>query len=178
MGNREARVEAQGRPRLSNPAETQDQASPDRSQIKSRARVRNLAEVYTHEREVNAMLDLVPEMFPGESDPGNTDRTFLEPACGSGNFLVEIFRRKLNYVTPRRYGRGERFEHRILRSLASIYGIDIGADNIEESRGALRLNCPSLADCAPSGAAIGPIDSDIVHAGSPLAPNSSCQPPF
>ena len=65
------------------------------------------------------MLDLVPDMFPSATDPGNTDRTFLEPACGHGNFLVEILRRKLEYVTPRRYGRGERFEHRVLRCLAS-----------------------------------------------------------
>lgn len=105
-----------------------------RDQIKSRDRVRGLAEVYTHEREVKAMLDLVPDMFPSERDPGNTDRTFLEPACGHGNFLVEILRRKLEYVTPRRYGRSGRFEHRALRCLASIYGIDINYDNVWESR--------------------------------------------
>lgn len=104
------------------------------SQIKSRTRVRDLAEVYTHEREVTAMLDLVADMFPSESDPGNTDRTFLEPACGSGNFLVEILARKLAYVTTGRYGRAERFEHRVLRCLASIYGIDICDENVEESR--------------------------------------------
>jgi hypothetical protein len=69
--------------------------------------VRDLAEVYTHEREVNAMLDLVPDMFPSAADTDNTDRAFLEPACGDGNFLVEILRRKLRYVTPRRCGRGE-----------------------------------------------------------------------
>jgi hypothetical protein len=107
-------------------------------QIRSRERVRNLAEVYTHEREVNAMLDLVADMFPNGSDPTNTDRTFLEPACGHGNFLVEILRRKLEYVTPMRYGRGERFEHRVLRCLASIYGIDISDDNVRESRARMR----------------------------------------
>lgn len=103
-------------------------------QIKSRERVRDLAEVYTHEREVNAMLDLVPDMFPSARNPGNTDHTFLEPACGHGNFLVEILRRKLKHVTLGRYGRGERFEHRVLRCLASIYGIDICEDNVRESR--------------------------------------------
>jgi SAM-dependent methyltransferase len=109
-----------------------------RGQIKSRERVRDLAEVYTHEREVNAMLDLVSGMFPSARDSGNTDRTFLEPACGHGNFLVEILRRKLEYVTPRRYGRGERFEHRVLRCLASVYGIDISEDNVRESRERMR----------------------------------------
>lgn len=107
-------------------------------QIKSRERVRDLAEVYTHEREVGGMLDLVPEMFPSADEPGNTDRTFLEPACGHGNFLVEILRRKLEYVTARRYGRGERFEHRVLRCLASVYGIDICEENVCESRERMR----------------------------------------
>jgi hypothetical protein len=80
------------------------------------------------------MLELVPDMFPSDQDPGNTDRLFLEPACGHGNFLVEILRRKLAYVTPRRYGRGERFEHRVLRCLASIYAIDVSDDNVREAR--------------------------------------------
>ncbi len=110
----------------------------NRAQTKSRRRVRDLAEVFTHEREVNAMLDLVPNMFPSGADPGNTDRTFLEPACGDGNFLVAILARKLRYVTPARYGRGERFEHRMLRCVASIYGIDICADNVVESRDRMR----------------------------------------
>lgn len=122
---------------MSSPARIRD-GDQGRSQIKSRGRVRDLAEVYTHEREVNAMLDLVPDMFPSETDPGNTDRTFLEPACGHGNFLVEILARKLRHVTPRRYGRGERFEHRVLRCLASIYGIDISPDNVAEARERMR----------------------------------------
>ena len=105
-----------------------------RAQIRSRERVRDLAEVYTDEREVNAMLDLVPDMFPSADDPGNTDRLFLEPACGHGNFLVEILSRKLRYVTPKLYGREEIFEHRLLRCLASIYGIDICDDNVKEAR--------------------------------------------
>lgn len=107
-------------------------------QILSRDRVRDLAEVYTHEREVNAMLDLIPDMFPSPNDSGNTDRTFLEPACGSGNFLVEILRRKVAFVTTRRYGKGERFEYRVLRCLASVYGIDIRQDNVARSRDRLR----------------------------------------
>jgi hypothetical protein len=112
--------------------------APDRAQIKSRQRVRHLAEVYTHQREVDAMLDLVPDMFPSVDHPTNTDRKFLEPACGHGNFLEEILRRKLAFVTVQRYERGESHEHRILRCLASIYGIDISKDNVEESRDRLR----------------------------------------
>jgi hypothetical protein len=90
--------------RVANQATTNVGWSDDSIQIRSRSRVRDLAEVYTHDREVHAMLDLVPDMFPTEEDPGNTDRTFLEPACGHGNFLVEILRRKLTYVTTSRYG--------------------------------------------------------------------------
>ncbi len=111
---------------------------PAEGQIRSRERVRGLAEVYTHEREVKGMLDMVPELFPSAEDPGNTDRTFLEPACGHGNFLVAILARKLEFVTARRYGRGERFEHRVLRCLGSIYGIDICEENVVESRERLR----------------------------------------
>lgn len=103
-------------------------------QIKHRDRVRDLAEVYTHHREVTAMLDLVPEMFPTEDNPDNLDKTFLEPAAGHGNFLVEILRRKLAVVTPARCGDGEEFEHRILRCVASIYGIDIDEENVGDSR--------------------------------------------
>lgn len=104
------------------------------AQIKSRQRVRDLAEVYTHEREVNAMLDLVLDMFPSADAPGNHDRRFLEPACGSGNFLEAIIRRKLATVTSQRYGRGQRFEFRVMRCLTSTYGIDIDTENVEQAR--------------------------------------------
>ena len=58
-------------------------------QIKSRKRVKEFAEVFTSEREVKAMCDLLPaEIW------NNIESTFLEPACGNGNFLVEIFSRK------------------------------------------------------------------------------------
>lgn len=110
--------------------------------IRSRERVRDLAEVYTHQREVDAMLDLVPAMFPSEEDPGNTDRTFFEPSCGSGNFLVGILRRKLAYVTTDRYGYGERFEFRVLRCLTSIYAVDICRENVAASRDRLRAVVP------------------------------------
>jgi SAM-dependent methyltransferase len=84
------------------------------------------------------MLDLVRDMFPNDADPGNIDRTFLEPACGHGNFLAAILGRKLRYVVPRRYGRGEPFEHPVLRCVASTYGIDISVDNIMEARERMR----------------------------------------
>lgn len=95
-------------------------------QVRSKARVRDLAEVFTHQREVDAILDQFPHAFT------DLDAKFLEPACGSGNFLVEILRRKLRLVTARATTL-ERYEHELLRAIASIYGIDISPDNIAEA---------------------------------------------
>lgn len=104
----------------------------NRGQIRTRDRVRELAEVYTHEREVKAMLDLIPSMFP--STAAGADLRFLEPACGSGNFLLEILRRKLSVVRFARIRSASNYEHRILRALASIYGVDICPDNVAEAQ--------------------------------------------
>ena len=77
-------------------------------------------EVFTAEREVKAMCDLIPEEVWRD-----INATFLEPACGNGNFLVEIFERKLKYCKGEKDG---------LKALASIIGIDIAEDNCFESR--------------------------------------------
>ena len=132
-------------------------------QIKTRQRVRDLAEVYTHSREVNAMLDLVPDMFPNAEDPRNTDRKFFEPAAGSGNFLEEILVRKLAFVTRERYQTGQQYEHRILRALASIYAIDIDAENVAESKDRLRSVIISHLDndlntCEATAGFVGAVD--------------------
>lgn len=115
-------------------------------QIKTRQRVRDLAEVYTHTREVTAMLNLVPDMFPTADDPGNTDRKFFEPAAGSGNFLEEILRRKIAHVSSLRYGSAQPYEHRLLRALASIYAVDIDPQNVDESKDRLRHVLQSYLD--------------------------------
>lgn len=107
-------------------------------QIKTRQRVRDLAEVYTHAREVTAMLDLVPDMFPTAVTPSNTDRKFFEPSAGSGNFLEQILCRKLAFVTADRYRSLTLYEHRLLRAVASIYAIDIDRQNVNESKDRLR----------------------------------------
>ena len=90
------------------------------SQIKSKARVKERGEVFTAEREVKAMCDLIPEEVWRD-----INATFLEPACGNGNFLVEIFERKLKHCKDEKDG---------LKVLASIVGIDIMEDNCFESR--------------------------------------------
>lgn len=104
-------------------------------QIKARNRVSKYGEVFTNDREVRAMCDLV------ECECERIDSRFLEPACGNGNFLVEILRRKLITV-GRLYGEdiGEYRLH-MIEAVTSIYGVDIQADNVEESRQRLIAVC-------------------------------------
>jgi len=92
-------------------------------QIKSKQRVTDHGEVFTNEREVNAMLDLVKQ------ETERIDSRFLEPACGEGAFLTEILRRKL-VVVKNRYGKNAfDYERYSLLALMSIYGVDILEDN-------------------------------------------------
>lgn len=93
-------------------------------QTKSRERVRQHGEVFTAEREVKAMCDLVRD----ECDC--IDSRFLEPACGDGNFLAEILSRKLA-VVKRKYGRSHLdYEKNAVLAASSIYGVDILLDNV------------------------------------------------
>jgi len=94
------------------------------SQIKSKQRARDYGEVYTPPEIVNAMLDLVKQ------ETERIDSRFLEPACGTGNFLAEILRRKLD-VVERIYRRSQLdFERYLVLAISSIYGIDILEDNV------------------------------------------------
>lgn len=97
-------------------------------QIVSRQRVANHGEVYTNEREVNAMLDLVKQ------ETERIDSRFLEPACGNGNFMVEILRRKLSVVSRCYKANIGEWEMYAISAVSSVYGIDILKDNVEESR--------------------------------------------
>jgi len=97
----------------------------------SRQRVTDHGEVYTSRREVNAMLDLVAQ------EAERIDSRFLEPACGTGNFLAEILQRKLNVVKAR-YGNSQlEFERYGILAISSIYGIDILEDNVQQCRSRL-----------------------------------------
>ena len=98
------------------------------SLVKSKQRVADHGEVFTPPWMVEAMLDLVK----GESE--RIDARFLEPACGSGNFMVQILRRKLAAVELK-YGKSD-FErrHYALLGLMCLYGIELLADNIDECR--------------------------------------------
>lgn len=96
--------------------------------IKSKKRVADHGEVFTPGWMVDAMLDLVK----GETE--RIDSRFLEPACGSGNFLVRILQRKLAAVELK-FGKSD-FEkrHYALLALMCTYGIELLADNIAECR--------------------------------------------
>lgn len=96
--------------------------------VVSRKRVTDHGEVYTGKREVNAMLDLVKQ------ETERIESRFLEPACGTGNFLTEILERKLRVVASR-YGKGQLdYERYGVLAVSSVYGIDILEDNVVECR--------------------------------------------
>lgn len=97
-------------------------------QVKSKQRVADYGEVYTNEREVNAMLDLV------KHETERIDSRFLEPACGNGNFLAEVLRRKLTVVSSRFAKSQVEWEQNAIIAISSIYGIDILEDNVKECR--------------------------------------------
>ena len=101
---------------------------PSLSLVKSKQRVADHGEVFTPAWMVEAMLDLVKD------ETERIDARFLEPACGSGNFIVQILRRKLAAVELK-YGKHD-FErqHFALLALMCIYGIELLADNIAECR--------------------------------------------
>lgn len=111
-----------------NPSSRGDDTSDRSELVKSRKRVADHGEVFTPQWLVEEMLDLVK----GESE--RIDSRFLEPACGSGNFLKPVLHRKLAVVQSR-YGRSE-FErkHYALFALMCVYGIELLADNVAECR--------------------------------------------
>lgn len=98
------------------------------SLVKSKQRIADHGEVFTPEWLVDEMLDLVKD------ETERIDSRFLEPACGSGNFLVEVLKRKLAAVELK-YGKAD-FEkrHYALLGVMCVYGIELLTDNILECR--------------------------------------------
>lgn len=102
----------------------------EKPQTKSKDRVRDHGEVFTAEREVKAMCDLVKD------ETERVDSRFLEPACGDGNFLAEILRRKLEAaklaaIPPKRKRPlPAEFERQSVLAMSSLYGVDILIDNV------------------------------------------------
>ena len=100
----------------------------EKTQVKSKERVRDHGEVFTAEREVKAMCDLVKD------ETERIDSRVLEPACGDGNFLAEILNRKLNTVTKCYDKSPSDWEKYSIVALSSLYGVDILPDNAQECR--------------------------------------------
>lgn len=94
-------------------------------QVKSKQRVADHGEVFTNEREVNAMLDLVKQ------ETERIESRFLEPACGDGNFLAEVLRRKLSVVKSRYSKSLAEYEKYTFVAVGSIYGVELLNDNAE-----------------------------------------------
>ena len=94
------------------------------TQTKSKQRIREYGEVFTNEREIKAMCDLVKD------ETERIDSRFLEPACGDGNFLAEILTRKLE-VVKRKYKKSTLdYEKNAVLAISSVYGVDIMQDNV------------------------------------------------
>ena len=109
-----------------NSLKTMPQDKP--SQIISRQRVADHGEVFTAEREVKAMCDLV------RHETERIESRFLEPACGQGAFLMEILRRKLDVVTSRFRPVQSDWEENAVVAVSSLYGIEILQDNLAVCR--------------------------------------------
>jgi hypothetical protein len=97
-------------------------------QVVSKKRVADHGEVYTNKREVDAMLDLVKQ------ETERIESRFLEPACGTGNFLINILTRKLAIVEGRYAKNQHDFERYGVLAISSIYGIDLLEENVEACR--------------------------------------------
>ena len=97
-------------------------------QIKSKERVAEHGEVFTNEREVNAMLDLV------KPETERIDSRFLEPACGEGAFLRPVLKRKLDVVKTNYKKSPLDYEKYSLIALMTLYGVDLLEDNVQICR--------------------------------------------
>jgi hypothetical protein len=142
--------------------------------VKSKQRVADHGEVFTPEWMVAAMLDLVKD------ETERIDSRFLEPACGSGNYLVLILRRKLA-VVHLKYSCSE-FDrrHYALLAIMCIYGIELLPDNIEECRSGLLTIFQEFVATAPrddiSAAAAWVLQQNIVHGNALTMQTSSGNP--
>jgi type I restriction-modification system DNA methylase subunit len=86
------------------------------NEMKSQERIKQNGEVFTPSFLVQEILDKLPP------DCWQEEKTFLDPACGDGNFLVAILMRKL------------RLKHNPKNALSTLYGVDIMLDNIRQCR--------------------------------------------
>ncbi len=112
--------------------------------MRTKQRVRDAGEVFTQEREVKNILKLTQAT-------SNIFWRFLEPACGHGNFLVEIVRQRLEHIKHNpNYMPADKREFAMIHMLSSIYGVDIAEDNIEECKQRLQDEVMRFAPKKPT----------------------------
>lgn len=110
--------------------------------VKSKERVQKHGEVFTPAWLVKNMLDLLPK----EEIWDNIEATILDPACGNGNFLIEVLERKLFLACHEKDP--VKMQYNILIALSSVYGVDIQLDNVNECKGRLLKPIHILVDMA------------------------------
>jgi restriction-modification enzyme MmeI-like protein len=144
------------------------------SLFKSKQRVADHGEVFTPSWIVEAMLDLV------EDETERIDSRFLEPACGSGNFLVRILQRKLAAVELKFAKSDFEKQHYALLALMCTYGIELLADNIAECRANMLeiladyLNLEESEDLYRAASYV--LSQNLVHADALTMRTSDGQP--
>ena len=97
-------------------------------QIKTKKRVTDHGEVFTNQREIDAMCDMV------KTETERIDSRFLEPACGDGNFLITVLERKMQIVKKKYKKSSYDYERNSLLALGSLYGVELLNDNVEMCR--------------------------------------------
>ncbi len=95
---------------------------------KENYKVDEFGEVFTSKREVNDMVDMI------NNETNRLESTFLEPACGDGNFLSEVLNRKLKLIESYKSSLKIDFQANIFKAASSLYGIDIQKENVEKCR--------------------------------------------
>jgi len=95
---------------------------------KENYKIDEFGEVFTSKREVNEMVDMI------NNETNRLDSTFLEPACGDGNFLSEVLNRKLKLIGSYKSSLKIDFQINIFKAASSLYGIDIQNENVEKCR--------------------------------------------
>ena len=112
--------------------------------IRDKERVNQTGEVFTPTLLVNEILDKLPQNVFADST-----KTFCDPACGDGQFLVEVLKHKLCSGSSAK------------AAADSIYGVDYMEDNIDSCKDRLRK---ILAEqCKKEGKAIGSTIYDIIN---------------
>lgn len=105
-----------------------DLESDQERQIISEDRVYRYGEVHTNKREVNSMLDLV------KNETERLESRFLEPACGNGNFILEVLSRKINTLNKKFNNLEFEYKKNSILLASSIYGVDIIKENIDQTK--------------------------------------------